>query len=131
MRKKENQSSSSDSSTCNDSTAVSSVLSEVNGVLYGSPLTDSTPVTTVIGNVQDGITSTSTPITSQHQQQQHQQQQQSDSSLKSPSKDACPPWAQQLVTAFGKLDFKVNGLYKKLEKLESVESKVSRVKCRE
>jgi hypothetical protein len=56
-RKKENQSSSSDSSTCNDSTAVSSVLSEVNGVLYGSQLTDSTPVTAVIGNFQDGITS--------------------------------------------------------------------------
>jgi hypothetical protein len=66
-RKKENQSSSSDSSTCNNSTAVSSVLCEVNGVLHGSPLTDSTPVTPVIGNVQDSVTSTSTPIASHHQ----------------------------------------------------------------
>lgn len=119
-RKKENQSSSSDSSACNDSIAVSSVLSEVNDVLYGSPLADVNPVTPVIGSVQDSITST--PITLQHQQQQ-----QSDSSSKSPSKDACPPWAKELVSAFGKLDLKVNGLYQKLEKLESVESKVMNI----
>ena len=101
-RKKENQSvSHSESST--DTMAVSSILSEVNGVLYDNPAVTSTPIPT----------------------QNQQKQQQGGVSPQDPQiSDTYPPWARDLIGAFGRLEHKVNGMHKKLEKLESVETKV-------
>jgi hypothetical protein len=97
-RKKENQSVSHSESS--DTMAVSSILGEANEVLYDNPaVVTSTPL-----------------VTHNHQQSVSPQNLQ--------NSDTYPPWARDLVSAFGRLECKVNGMHKKLEKLESVESKV-------
>jgi hypothetical protein len=99
--------------------AVSSVLGEANGVLYGSP----TAETTSGINTDFHENLSSTPIASQLQEK-------SDTlanSVDSQPNSTYPPWAKDLVTAFGRLELKVNGMCKNLEKLESVEKKKLRI----
>jgi hypothetical protein len=114
--KKENQSVSSSDMSDDSAMAVSSVLGEANGVLYGSPTAQTTPGIKTDFNEK----LSSTPIASQLQEK-------SDTlanSVDSKPNSTYPPWAKDLVTAFGRLELKVNGMCKNLEKLENVEKKV-------
>ena len=115
-RKKETQSVSSSDMSDDSVMAVSSVLGEANGVLYGSPTTETTPG--IKSNSIENLSST--PITSQLQEKRNTPE----NSVDSQPNSTYPPWAKDLVTAFGRLELKVNGMCKNLEKLESVERKV-------
>lgn len=117
-RKKESQSLSSSDNSDSSTLAVSSVLSEVNDVLYGSSTLAATPI--IDTNNRENITSTPLPTAAS-------QNQQNVSLVQSQTNDTCPPWAKELVNAFRTLESKVNGVYKKLEKLESVETKVASI----
>jgi hypothetical protein len=90
-RKKETQSVSSSDMSDDSAMAVSSVLGEANGVLYGSPTAETT--SGIKTDFNENLSST--PIASQLQET-------SGTLVDSQPKSTYPPWAKDLVTAFGR-----------------------------